>query len=87
MAWKEKYGAIWHVTLREGDAVLWERYLPERDLVMLVVKRPDGSLSASVLSKGHDPQWRVPFWGDAGVPAVVSTLGDAESYFEAWLLG
>ena len=87
MAWEEKYGAIWHVSLRGGESVLSERHLPERDLVTLVVKRADGRLSASVLSKGHDPQWRLPFWGDATVPALVETLADAENYFVARLRG
>jgi len=87
MAWEEKYGAIWHVPLRDGESVLSERYLPERDLVALVVKRADNRLSASVLSKGQDPQWRMPFWGDASGPALVESLADAETYFQSHLHG
>lgn len=42
-----------------------------------------GLLSASVLRKGYDPQWRLPFWSTMEVPAVVETMADADRYFEA----
>lgn len=85
MAWEEKYGGIWCLALRDGERVLSERFLLELDLITLVVKREDGNLCASVLRKGHDPQWRLPFWREADIPALVATLADAERYFEAWL--
>jgi hypothetical protein len=87
MAWEEKYGGIWHLGLRDGECVLSERYLSERDLVTLVVRRADGNLSASVLSKSKTPeiQWRLPWWGEADAPALVATLAGADEYFEAWL--
>ncbi|PMQ07544.1 hypothetical protein DyAD56_02130 [Dyella sp. AD56] len=83
MAWEERYGGIWNPSLGQGGAVLFERYLPDLDLVTVVVKRADGLLSASVLSKGHDPQWRLPFWSATEVPAIVETMADADRYFEA----
>jgi len=83
MAWEEKYGAIWNSTLRDGETLLSERYLPDLDLVTLVVGRADGLLSASLLRKGHDPQWRLPFWGATDAPAIVATQADADRYFEA----
>ena len=85
MAWEEKYGAIWHVPLRDGEPVLSERYLPERELVALVLRRADNRLLASVLSKGHDPQWRLPFWGNGSGPALVESLADAETYYQSRL--
>ncbi|MBD8897832.1 hypothetical protein [Rhodanobacter sp. DHG33] len=63
--------------------MLFERHLPDLDLVTVVVNRADGLLSASVLRKEHDPQWRLPFWGTAEAPAVVETIADADKYFEA----
>lgn len=83
MAWEERYGGIWNLSLRQGDSVLFERYLPDLDLVTVVVNRADGLLSASILKKGHDPQWRLPFWGVAEAPTVVETMADADRYFEA----
>lgn len=83
MAWEERYGGIWNLCLSQGDAMLSERYLPDLDLVTVVVKRADGLLSASLLSKGRDPHWRLPFWGAAEVPAIVETMADADRYFEA----
>ena len=83
MAWEERYGGIWNLSLGQGDAVLSERYLPDLDLVTVVVKRAEGLLSAFVLSKGNDPQWRLPFWGAAEVPAIVETMADADRYFQA----
>ncbi|WP_199101120.1 hypothetical protein [Dyella sp. ASV21] len=83
MAWEERYGGIWNLSLRQGDSVLFERYLPDLELVTVVVNRADGLLSASVLKKGHDRQWRLPFWSTAEAPAVVETMADADRYFEA----
>ncbi len=83
MVWEERYGGIWNLSLSQGDAVLSERYLPDLDLVTVVVNRADGLLSASVLRKGHDPQWRLPFWSTTEAPAIVETMADADRYFEA----
>ncbi|HET6553785.1 MAG TPA: hypothetical protein VFG49_09630 [Dyella sp.] len=83
MAWEERYGGIWNLSLCQGDSVLFERYLPDLELVTVVVNRADGLLSACVLKKGHDPQWRLPFWSTAEAPAVVETMADADRYFEA----
>ena len=83
MAWEERYGGIWNLSLRQGDSVVAEHYLPDLDLVTVVVHRADGLLSASVLRKGYDPQWRLPFWGTTEAPAVVETMADADGYFKA----
>jgi len=80
MAWEERYGAIWNPPLRNGESVLAERYLPDLDLVTLVIRRADGQLSVSVLRKGSDPQWRMPFWSSSDAPAIVETLDDADRY-------
>jgi len=85
MAWEERYGAIWNLPLRSGESVLAESYLSDRDLVTLVIKRADGRLSVSVLSKGNDPQWRLPFWSASNAPAIVGTLADADKYIAAML--
>jgi hypothetical protein len=83
MAWEERYGAIWNPRLHSNETVVSERYLPDLDLVALVVRRVDGRLAASVLRKSSDPQWRLPFWGTIDGPALVETLADADSYFAA----
>ena len=83
MAWEERYDGIWNLSLRQGESVVAERHLPDLDLVTVVVHRADGLLSASVLRKGHDPQWRLPFWSITEAPAVVETMADADTYFEA----
>jgi len=84
MAWEERYGAIWYLELRDGESVQLERYLPDLDIVAVVIKRVDGLLSASVLRKGKaDFQWRLPWWGAMEAPAIVATADDAERYFEA----
>lgn len=83
MGWEEKYGGIWNLSLDPAYVVLSERYLPDLDLVTVVVQRADGLLSASVLKKAHDPRWRLSFWGTAEAPAVVETMADVDRYFEA----
>lgn len=83
MAWEERYGAIWNPRLHSNEIVVSERYLPDLDLVALVVRRVDGRLAASVLRKSSDPQWRLPLWGTSDAPALVETLADADSYFAA----
>jgi hypothetical protein len=83
MGWEERHGGIWNLSLGQADTVLSERYLPAFDLVTVVVRRADGLLSASVLRKGHDSQWRLPFWGAAETPAIIETMADADRYFEA----
>jgi hypothetical protein len=80
MAWEEKYGAIWNPPLDEGDVVLEERFLPDLDVVTLVVQRRDGLLAVSVLKKEHDRQWRLPFWGPMEAPALVETIDDAQRF-------
>ena len=85
MAWQEKYGGIWSPSLYGGDRVLDERFLPEPDVVTLIVKRADGLLTVSVLKKTSDPQWRLPFWGHAEAPALVETMDDAQQYLAASL--
>lgn len=60
MAWEERYGGFWHLSLRRDESVLFERYLPDLDLMALVVNRADGLLSVHVLRKEKDPQWRLP---------------------------
>ena len=80
MAWNEKYGEIWNPPLDKGDVVLAERFLPDPDVVTLIVQRRDGLLAALVLQKGHDEQWRAPFWSTSEAPALVQTIGDAEQY-------
>jgi hypothetical protein len=83
MAWEERYGAIWNPRLHSNETVVSERYLPDLDIVALVVRRVDGRLAASMLRKSSDPQWRLPFWGTSDGPALVETLADADSYFAA----
>ena len=83
MVWEERYGAIWNPPLRNGESVVSEHHLPELDLVTLVVRRVDGRLTASILRKGSDPQWRLPFWSASDAPAIVETLADAERYLAA----
>jgi hypothetical protein len=83
MAWEERYGGIWNIPIGSGDTVLSEHHLTDLDLVTMLVKRADGLLSATVLKKGHDPQWRLPFWSPLAAPAIVETMTDAHRYFEA----
>lgn len=80
MAWKEKYGAIWNPPLDKGDVVLTERFLPDLDVVTLIIQRRDGLLMALVLQKEHDEQWRSLFWSTSESPALVETIADAEQY-------
>ncbi|WP_448101169.1 hypothetical protein [Luteibacter jiangsuensis] len=83
MSWEEKYGGIWNLRLGKRDAVLSEQHWPDIDAVTVVVLRSDGLLSAFVLRKGNDPQWRMPFWHAPDGPALVETEDDANRYFRA----
>lgn len=85
MAWEERYGGIWNLSLGKGEAHVSEQYRPDLDVVTVVVRRSDGLLSVSVLRKESDPQWRLPFWGTSEGPALVETTDDAERYFRAAL--
>ena len=83
MSWEERYGGIWNLPLGKGDAVISEQYRPDIHVVTVVVRRSDGLLSASVLRKGSDPQWRMPFWHAPDGPALVETEDDANRYFRS----
>lgn len=78
MGWEEKYGGIWSGALTPGEMPVVETHLADRHLVALIALRPDGFYRAVVLGHHHDPQWRLPFWGEVTAPAIVPSADDGE---------
>ncbi|WP_423369398.1 hypothetical protein [Burkholderia sp. LMG 32019] len=85
MGWEEKYRGIWTGVLMPGEMPVAETHLVDRHLVTLIARRPDGLYRAVVLGHHHDPQWRLPFWGEVMATAIVASIDDGEQYLAAAL--
>ena len=60
----EKHGALWLDDSSDiRTQIVFESYMPEMDLLAIVVRSPFGHFVASMFEKvSGAPQWRLPFW-------------------------